>query len=105
MASQFDFKKEWETIKNQLIRFSKEASEVAKKGEEELVKFSHRSKLHFDSAAANLKKEGLYYLIGREYVRQKDHGRSAKLSKLLEEFRNMEKDERSLKRKLKSAKA
>ena len=64
---QYDFKKEWEKTKEQLVKFSKEAAIVAKKGEEELIKFSHRSKLHVDSTTASLKKEHLYYQIGKEF--------------------------------------
>ena len=35
MSSNFDYKKEWEKTKKQLIKFGKEASVLAKKGEEE----------------------------------------------------------------------
>jgi len=48
MPRQYDFKKEWEKTRAQLVKFSKEAVNVAKKGEKELVAFSRKSKLQID---------------------------------------------------------
>ena len=71
MPGHYDFKKEWEKTKNQLTKFSKEAARVAKKGEEELIKFSRQSKLHVNATAISLKKEKLYYMIGKEYMQKR----------------------------------
>jgi len=98
----YDFKKEWEKTKKQLVKFGKEASEVAKKGEKELLEFSRKGKLHVDSTAITLKKEHLYYQIGKEYVKIKDPGlQPAKLKKLMGELQKADRQQRQLKSKLK----
>ena len=105
MPENFDFKKEWEKTKKQMVKFSKEAAVVAKKGEEELIKFSHQSKLHIDATAASLKKERLYYLIGKEYVGAMKSGKqTAKLKKLLDEVETVDKEQNNLQGKMKSSK-
>lgn len=104
MPKQYDFKKEWEKTRAQLAKFSKEAVEVAKKGEKELVKFSHRSKMHMDATAIGLRKEHLYYLIGKEYANLKNPVEpSPKLNKLIAELKNADKEQRALRRELKAA--
>jgi len=65
MSGRYDFKGEWEKTRVQLAKFSKEAAKVAKRGEEELIKFSRQGKLHVDSTAMSLRREKLYYLIGK----------------------------------------
>jgi len=91
--------------KNQLTKFSKEAVRVAKKGEQELIKFSRQSKLHVDATAIGLKKEKLYYMIGKEYMQSKDlEKESPKLTKLVIELNQANKKQSVLKRKLKSPK-
>jgi hypothetical protein len=78
---------------------------MAKKGEKELIKFSRKSKLHVDSTAINLKKEHLYYLIGKEYSSQgASQQPTAKLTKLIAELKKADKEQRSLKRKINTAK-
>lgn len=105
MTKKFDFKKEWERTREQLVKFSNEAMKMAKKGEKELVEFSRKSKLHVDTTAISLKKEHLYYLIGKEYVSEKSSGQaSAKLTKLLSELNKAEKEQQALKQKIKAAK-
>jgi len=100
----YDFKKEWEKTKKQLMKFGKEASEVAKKGEKELLEFSKKGKLHVDSTAMSLKREHLYYQIGKEYVKIKDAGpQPAKLKKLIDEMNKVDRQQRQLKGKLKPA--
>ncbi len=101
MSAQFDYKKEWEKTKKQLIKFGQEATVLAKKGEEELVKFSQKSKLQVDVTATHLKIEKLYYLIGKEYVKTKGKAQSAALTKHLNELEKLLKEETSLKSKLK----
>lgn len=105
MNSQYDFKKEWEKTKKQLIQISRQATEVAKRGEKELIKISQTGKIHFDSTANTLKKEKLFYSIGKEYVGLKDPGApSKKLTNLLKELKDLEKKQTSLKNKLKPKK-
>lgn len=101
MSAQFDFRKEWEKTKKQLIEFGKEATKIAKQGEQELVKFSEKSVLHIDATAANLRKEKLFYQIGKEYVQQlKSKKESAALTKLLQELDLVEEEGKILKRKI-----
>ena len=103
MSSNFDYKKEWEKTKKQLIKFGKEASVLAKKGEEELVKFSQKSKIQVDVTATHLKIEKLYYLIGKEYVNAKTPSTpTAALKKHLTELEKLLKEEKALKSKLKA---
>ena len=102
MKKQYDFKKEWEKTKVQLHKFSKEAARMAKKGEDELVKFSKKGKLHIDSTAVSLKKEHLYYLIGKEYSKIKDPGeQSPSMKKLIGELHKVEKEQRSVQSSIK----
>ena len=102
MKNEFDFKKEWDKTKDQLTALSKEATKWAQKGEKEFVKISHRSKLHLDSTAANLKREHLFYLIGKEYSRIKDPARpTAKLNELMAELRSVNKEYGHLSHELK----
>ncbi|MFT7538701.1 MAG: hypothetical protein ACI9F2_000852 [Lysobacterales bacterium] len=103
MSGQFDYKKEWEKTKVQLLKFGKEATVLAKKGEEELVKFSKKSKIQIDSTAAGLKIEKLYYVIGKEYVALKDRAvPSAKLIKFLSDVEALELEQKNLRSKLKT---
>ena len=95
MSTQFDLEK----AKQQLSKLSKEASQLAKKGEEQLIKLSSRGKLHFDSTAAGLKLEQLYYLIGKEYVSHSGH-RTAKMTQLLDQHKKVTREQKSLKAKL-----
>jgi len=105
MAENHDFKKDWEKTKVQLQKLSKEAAKAAKKGEEQLVKFSRRSKLHIDSTAMTLKKEQLFYRIGKEYVSLKEAGiPSVKLKKLVSDLDNANKEQSTIKDKLKDIK-
>ncbi len=105
MDNQYDFKSEWEKTKKQLIKFSKEAVETVKKGEKELIKFSQKSKVHIDATAVSLKKEKLFYLIGKECVKIKMPEKlTPKLQKLLEEYKKIDKQQKALQGKIKSAK-
>ena len=105
MPTQYDFKKEWEKTRNQLAKFSKEAVKMAKKGEKEIVEFSRKSKMHVDTTAISLKKEHLYYLIGKEYTKENASAQpTPKLSKLLNKLKKADKEQQALKRKMKLAK-
>lgn len=98
-----EFKSEWEKARKQLLKFSKEAEVIAKKGEKELVKIYNTGKLHIDSTAVGLRKEKLFYQIGKEYVKtRKSKKESASLKKMLEELNKIDKEQRNLKTKLKS---
>ena len=104
MPGQYHLKDEFEKTKNQLNKFSQEISKMAKKGEEEFVKLSRRSKLHIDSTTLTLKKEHLYYLIGREYSKLKDKGQpSDALKEFLAELEATDKEQKALQKKLKES--
>ena len=101
MTAQYDFKKEWEKTRAQLNKFSKEAVKMAKQGEKELIEFSRKSKLHVDSTAISLKKEHLYYLIGKEYASAQAPAQpTEKLTKLLSELKKADRQQLALKRKI-----
>jgi hypothetical protein len=105
MTAHYDFKKEWEKTREQLNKFSKEAVKMAKQGEKELVKFSRRSKLHVDSTALSLKKEHLYYQIGKEYASAQAPAQpTVKLTKLLGELKKADRQQQALKRKIEGKK-
>jgi len=104
MKKSFDFSKEWAKTKKQLESLSKETIILAKKGEEELVKFSKKGKLHLDSTAISLKIERLYYMIGKEYVKTKSSNRSsAKLESLISQINKLGSDQRILQRKIRQS--
>ena len=97
-----NFKKEWPKIKKQLLEFSQQAVQMAKKGEKEFIRLSHRGKIHLDSTALSLKKEHLYHLIGHEYVRAKcPSAPTPKLKELVGEMNQIERDLKNLERQIK----
>jgi len=105
MASQYDFKKEWMKTREQLSKLSKEAFAVVKKGEKELVELSRKGKIHVDTTALTLKKEHLYYMIGKEYATIQGTDKStAKLTKLVSELKKANSQQLVLKRRLKITK-
>ncbi len=102
MTANYDFKKEWPKIKKELVRVSQEALDLAKKGEEELIKITKKGKLHMDTTALNLKKEHLFLRIGKEYVRgAKPATQTAKMKQLLKEMDKLEKEIKQTEGKLK----
>ena len=104
MPGHYNLREEFEKTKTQLNKFSQQISKMAKKGEAEFVKLSRRSKLHMDSTTLTLKKEHLYYLIGREYSKLKDKSiPSAALKEFLSELESTDKEQRALQKKLKEA--
>ncbi len=104
MTDQYDFKKEWPKIKDKLILMSKEAIVLAKKGEEQLAAFSKQGKLHIDSTTLSLKKDRLFVQIGKIYVKSQKTGKQTEqMKKLLAELDRFEKEERAIRRKLKTA--
>jgi len=105
MSKQYDFKGEWEKTRERLTKFSKDALEVAKKGEKELVKFSRLGKLHVDATAVGLKREQLYYLVGREYVKASTPEKpTPAIAKLLDELKAVEGQQKAIRTKLKNVK-
>lgn len=104
MKEHLDLKREWEKTKKQLQKFSQEAIVLAKKGEDEIVKFSHKGKLQLDSTAIGLKIEHLYYLVGKEYFRSRElQGPSSELKRLVGQIKKLEKEQRSVKVKIRRA--
>ena len=96
-----DFRKEWPKIKRQLVQVSREALDLAKKGERELIRFSRKGKLHFDATALSLKKEHLFLLIGKEYVKAGcPRTQTSQLKKFIEELKKIDKETRRLKKSL-----
>lgn len=102
MKQKYDFSKEWPKMKKQLMEFSKEAVEVVKKGEEELVRLSQAGKLRVDATTIGLKKEHLFYLIGKEYARTAPEKiENTKLKKLFAELDTLDRQLRVIKRTMK----
>jgi hypothetical protein len=103
MAHYNNLKKEWEKAKKKLAALKKETVILAKKSEAQFKKISHQGKIHFDSAALNLRKDRLYYLIGKEFVRTMDASRkSDRLVELVEELKKINQQYAELKSKAKS---
>jgi len=97
--------REWEKTRIQILKLSKKGIVIAKKGEKEIIKLSRKSKLHIDTTALGLKKERLYYMIGKEYANTKSKDRtSVKLTKLVTELNKTNKQQDTLRRKLKVTK-
>lgn len=107
MGSQYDFKKEWPKIKKELMRVSQEAVKLAKKGakkgEKELVKISKKGKLHLHVAKLNVKKEQLYHMIGKEYVKADCPATpTLKLKKFIDDLSKIDKQLLSLNKKIRA---
>lgn len=101
MAERNDLKSEWKKRREQLSKLSKEALSIAKRGEKELLELSRKTKIHVDATALTLKKEHLYYLIGKEYAGIQGTDKStAKLTKLVGELAKANKLQMALKRRL-----
>ena len=97
MGEGFDLKKEWGKAKKQIAELSQTVSDLAKKGEKEVLDFSQRSMLQIDSTALGLKMEHLYYLIGKEYVQSlRTNRESVKLRELIEKVAGLEAGQKKL---------
>jgi len=104
MTKKYEIKKEWPKIKKQLIQYSKEALVLAKRGEKELIRISKKGKLHVDMTKLNLKREHLYHLIGKEYVKAKCPGpQTPKINQLIQDLDKLEKEIKILKDSIKSS--
>lgn len=95
MGRGIDFKTEWPKIKKQLVRLSNDAMTLAKKG-------SEQSKLHIELTALHMKKDHMYHLLGKEYMRAKCPGTpTAQLKKFIAEINKIERDMQNLQKKAK----
>ncbi len=102
MGQNYDVKQEWEKTKKQLVRFGHEVGELVRKGEDEIIALSQKSKIQIEATTTSLKREKLYYHIGKEFVALSDCTKpSPALKKLLEEYRKLEREQKALNTKLK----
>lgn len=102
MTQNYDVKQEWDKTKKQLIRFGKEVGELVRKGEDEIIALSQKGKIQIESTTTSIKKEKLYYQIGKEYVALGDQSKPSRtLKKLLDEYHKLEREQKSLSTKLK----
>ena len=98
-----DFKQDWTKIKEQLLDFSQQAIDMAKKGEEQIVKFSQKGRLHLSSATLKLKKEQVLHLVGQEYIRAKcPAAPTPKLKRLIDELNKIDQERKILAKQIKS---
>lgn len=103
MKTGYDFKQEWPKLKAELVRVGKEAMALAREGEKEVLRVSHKGKLHIDVAALRLKQEHLYKLIGKEYIKARcPKAPTPALKKLAGEWGKIEKEIKALNKKLKT---
>lgn len=101
MKKEPDFQKNWEQLRKQLVHYSEEAMDLAKRGEKEIVRLSKEGRLRFDATTLNMKKEQLCYLIGKEYVKAKYPATpTARMKDLIEELKEVSKKQGQLKRKM-----
>ena len=101
MTLEQDLKKNWPKAKKQFEKFSKEALIVAEKGKKELVRFSKESKLRFDMTSLELKKEHLYYLIGKEFIKGNyPVPQDEKFKKMVQEVKKVNQEQKSLREEL-----
>jgi hypothetical protein len=97
MAKKKDFEQVLTDTKKQLIKLSGETMEMLKKGEKEVVKASGKAKLKFEIMLLKVKKEQLYYLLGKEAVKKR---KSAKMDKLAKEIKDIDNQILTKKRQL-----
>ena len=96
-----DFKNDWEKAKQYLVKFSKEAQKIAVKSEKEVVKFSKKGMLQLDSTTIGIKREKIYYQIGKAYAGLEDFSKpSARLLKLMNDLGALNKKQAGIKKKL-----
>jgi hypothetical protein len=71
-----------EQVKKNFHKLSKDAGQIAKKGETEIVKASSIGKMQLDIMGVNMQKEKLYYEIGKAIATS----RSTNVEKVLEPY-------------------
>ncbi|MFC1704178.1 hypothetical protein ACFL1E_05290 [Candidatus Omnitrophota bacterium] len=98
---QKDLEKLWPQTKKQLDKMAKEAMVLAKKSEKQLIALSEKGKLQFELTMLQLKKEQLFYNMGK-LVSQKSKGKkkTAKVLKLKKELARLNRKISSLKKAL-----
>jgi len=103
MTIKYDFKEQWPKIKKQLMEFGQETLELTKKGEEHLIRLSRQGKLRIDATTKEIRKEQLYYLIGKTYVKAGCPGeKNTKLKKIIDELRRVNQQKKSIRSQIKS---
>ncbi len=63
-----NIEKMWPEVKDKLYKIGKDALELAKYGERKVIKLSKKSKLQFELVTLQLKREHLYYKLGKETI-------------------------------------
>ena len=101
VAQKKDFEKMWLETKQQVLKLSRETLDLLKKGEKEVVKASGKAKISFEIMVLKAKKEQLYYLIGKESVKK---GKTAKVTKLINEVKSINRQIAAQKKLLKKVK-
>ena len=98
-----DLKKIWGETKKEFSKLSKDAVILLKKGEKEAVRFSEKGKLNFENTLLKLKKEQIYYTLGKEAVKayKKNQPDSATLRRLMGQLDAIDKQVSSNKKALK----
>jgi vacuolar-type H+-ATPase subunit H len=91
--TKIDFNKIWQETKEQLVQLSKDTTDFLKRGEEEISKVSGQAKKNFENMVLKLKKEQLFYFVGKEAYKLLKNKRvpKASLKKLIEEVKNIDK--------------
>lgn len=101
MGSVQNLKPDWSKIKGHVLIMSQEALKLAQKGEKELRRLSRKGQIYLDAAALELKKEHLYLLIGKEYIKAKcPAAKTGRLHKLIAELERTDLDLKTKKRLL-----
>jgi hypothetical protein len=103
MASK-DFHKEMEKVMAQLQsswqKISKNAGELAKKGEHELVRASKVGKLQVEVVGLNLEKEKIYYEMGKKVAKDGGADVAASVKPFLDKIKKIDSDIRSKNKKI-----
>lgn len=87
MTKNKDFEQMWNDTKDQIYKLSHEALSLLKKGEKEVVKTSGKAKVNFETMLLKLKKEQLYYLIGKESIKR---GSNTKVDRLVKQIKEID---------------
>jgi hypothetical protein len=91
-----DFHKEMEKLMTQLQsswqKISKNAGELAKKGEQELVRASKIGKLQVEVVALNLEKEKIYYEMGKKVAKDSGADVAASVKPFLDKLNKIDSD-------------
>ncbi len=94
MAKKFNMQKEleklWPKTKKQLDRVAKDAMVLAKKSEKQLIELSEKGKIQFELTMLQVKKEQLFYKIGKAVAKNlKRMKKTVTLAKLDKELKSI----------------